>query len=325
MDAIRQWAALEIAPWRGVAIDDVGRRLHALAAESPSIFLFHSADGRIAFDPKPGAAPLHLERAERYRAFIERALRDHAVAGRGSFAIGVHDRSHSRFDAPLFEYQKQRGASSLLLPDVDLLAMDFLRDDGFQDRVAFADKREEAIFVGSTTGGVITADTVRTLDHARLRAAVYFRDRPGISFELPVIVQCDSPETEEMVAALRLGHGRKEWAEQLPCKYLLSMDGNGANCSRVALALRSNSVLVKYNSPWLLFYFRGLEAWHHYLPARRDDDVVTIVEQAAATRVRDAAIAVESARFARDHLSEAACACYTAELMRHYFALCGTA
>ncbi|ARR53666.1 hypothetical protein HY78_09670 [Rhizorhabdus wittichii DC-6] len=325
MEAIDHWAALETAPWRGVAMEGIDRRLRALVAESPSIFLFHAEGGRIGFESKPGADPIHLQRAGLYRAFIERALRDFDVPARGSFAIGVHDRSHSRYDVPVFEYQKQRGASTMLLPDVDLLAMDFLGGADFVDPVSFADKRDEAIFVGSTTGGIITADTVRTLGHARLRAAMYFKDKPGICFELPAIVQCDSPETEAMVAALGLGDRRREWAEQLSCKYLLSIDGNGANCSRVALALHSNGVLVKYNSPWQLFYFHGLEAWRHYLPVRQDADVVAIVAQARDAVERDAAISMEAGRFARDHLSEAACGRYVAAVMRHYFAWFGSA
>lgn len=323
MDLISHWAALEIAPWRGTVVENIEARLRALAANSPSIFLFHVDDGCVAFEAKPGADPLYQRRAELYSGFIGQVLRDFGVQARGSFAVGVHDRSHSRYDAPVFEYQKQRGASSILLPDVDLLAMDFLTGADFRDPVTFAAKRDEAIFVGSTTGGIITPDIVRTLDHARLRAAVFFKDKPGITFELPVIVQCDSAEAEAMVAALGLGSRRREWAEQLPCKYLVSMDGNGANCSRVAVALRSNSVLVKYNSAWQLFYFRGIEPWRHYLPVRRDDDVVTIIGQARNARVRDAAIAGESAQFARDYLSEAACGRYTAELMRRYFELFG--
>ena len=319
-DQILHWAALEFAPWRGVRLDGLARRQRSIAAASPSIFLFHAADGQVAFEAKPGADPLHLQRAELYRAFFERTIRDFAVDARGSFLIGVHDRGHSRYDVPVFEYQKQRGADTMLLPDVDLLAMGFLADECFEDGVAFADKKDEAIFVGSTTGGIISAATVHTLEHPRLRAAVYFKDKPGITFELPVIVQCDSPETEALVAALDVGGRRRTWAEQFCYKYLLSIDGNGANCSRVALALRSHSLLVKYNSPWQLFYFHGLEAWHHYLPVRRDDDVVAILGRGEDTAARDATIVANANAFAREYISEQSCRRFTADLLRQYFA-----
>lgn len=276
-------------------------------------------------DPKPGAAPIHLDRAELYRGHIERTVRQFGIEACGSFLVGVHDRSHGRYDLPVFEFQKQRGASTMLLPDIDLLTSNFFQGDAFRDPVAAEDKRIEAMFVGATTGGIITAEIVRTLQHPRLRAAVFFKAQAKVTFDLPVIVQCDSPETEALVAALGVSGRRRAWDEQFPCKYLLSIDGNGANCSRVAIALRSRSVLVKYNSAWQLFYFHGLEAWHHYLPVRRDDDVLTILAQAPQTEARDAAIVARAQRFAHDHLSDQACGRYSADLLRRYFAQFGAA
>lgn len=300
-------------------------RLRAIASNSAAIFLFHINSGGIDFEAKLGADPLYLQRAELYRDYIARCVYNYAIDARGFFAIAVHDRGPSRFDAPVFEFQKQRGAATMLLPDVDLLAASNLASVGHDDPIGFEDKLEEAIFVGATTGGIISADMVRELRHPRLRAGVYFRDKPRITFELPSIVQCDSAETVALIAALGLGNRRRSWPDQLRCKYLLSMDGNGATCSRVAIALQSNSVLVKYNSPWQLFYFHGLEAWRHYLPVRGDRDVETIVEYSAETRSRDREIAERSMSFARSAISDAACERYTAELLRHYFSQFGMA
>lgn len=78
-------------------------------------------------------------------------------------------------------------------------------------------------------------------------------------------------------------------------------------------------MLVKYNSAWQLFYFYGLDAWRHYLPVRRDEDVLTLVEQSADAVERDRAVAERSADFARSHLSEAACTHYSAALLSLYF------
>ena len=129
-----------------------------------------------------------------------------------------------------------------------------------------------------------------------------------------------------MVAALSafgVGGPRIGWQEQAAHRFILSMDGNGAACSRVALALRWNSVLVKYNSPYLLYYFHGLEPWRHYLPVRRDPDVLDLIAGMAGSADRDAEIADRSTQFARDHLNRRSATTYTAELLERYFALFG--
>ncbi len=304
-------------------IGDLGPRLEALAAADETVFLFDIAAGEVRLAPKPGAHDVLSGRAEYYRAFLESCVRAEGIARSGRLAIALADRSASRYSLPLFEYQKQRGAPSMLLPDVDLLAYGFFAGDAWHDPIPFAEKRAEAIFVGATTGGILTVDKVRALDHPRLAAAVYFRDKPGVTFELPLIVQCDRAETEAMVEALGLGSARREWPEHFAFRYLLSMDGNGANCSRVALGLGGQGVLAKYNSPFLLFYFHGLEPWRDYLPVRRHDDVLALLAQAEEAGDRDTGIARRSTAFARDHLSEAACRYYTAALLDRYLAAFG--
>lgn len=322
-DRLGDWAQREFAAWDGVRIDDLDRRLTGLAAEDEAVFLFEIADGRVSCADKPHALPLYRQRAELYRAFLGQAVAQAGIAGSGRLAIALADRGASRHGLPVFEYQKQRGAASMLLPDVDLLATGFFAGESYRDTTPFADKRPEAIFIGATTGGLLTAEKVDALDHPRLNAAVYFRDEPGVTFELPEIVQCDGPATEAKVRALGLGSERRAWADHFAYRYLLSIDGNGANCSRVALGLHGQGVLAKYNSPYLLFYFHGLEPWRHYLPVRRHDDVLALLAQAGEAEQRDAAIARRSTAFARAYLSETACLHYTADLLGRYLATFG--
>ena len=299
-------------------LDHFEERLRSLATNSEALFLFAIETGEVRFDDKPGAPPIYTARAELYRDFLQQVIDCHAIGRSGLLALSLADRSGARPGLPVFEYQKQRGSPSILLPDVDLLGAAFFAGEAFRDPVPFAEKRAEAFFVGATSGGLLNRDTVRALAHPRLRAAAYFKDRPGVTFELPEIVQCDGPETEAMIRALGFGEVRRPWADHFRYRYLLSIDGNGANCSRVALGLMGQAVLAKYNSPFLLFYFHGLEPWRHYLPVRRDDDVLALVAGAAETIERDAEIAARSTEFARQHLTEAACLSYTAELLRLY-------
>jgi hypothetical protein len=45
------------------------------------------------------------------------------------------------------------------------------------------------------------------------------------------------------------------WREQLRHRFLLSLDGNGAVCARLAIGLKSNSAVVKYRSPYIFTIF----------------------------------------------------------------------
>ncbi len=56
------------------------------------------------------------------------------------------------------------------------------------------------------------------------------------------------------------------------------MDGNGATCSRLALGLKSNCVVLKYNSLYELYYFSILNPWIHYIPIEKDEDILNIIE-----------------------------------------------
>lgn len=316
---LTDWAAREFAAWDGIRLPRLDADLRELAAREQAVYLFELGSAGVRCHDKPSATPLHRFRQHLYASFLEKVLGHARLEGERIIAISLDDRSDGRHGLPLFEYQKQRGSPSMLLPDVDLLSTDFFSGPDFEDMVPFARKKAEALFVGATTGGRLTAELVRSLQHPRLRAAMFFRDKPGVIFELPEIVQCDGEETIALIRSLGLGDRRRPWSDHHDYRYLISIDGNGANCSRVALGLRGQGVLAKYNSPWQLFYFYGLDAWRHYLPVRRDEDVLAIIGQSADAVERDRAVAERSAEFARAYLSEAACTHYGSALLSLYF------
>jgi hypothetical protein len=111
---------------------------------------------------------------------------------------------------------------------------------------------------------------------------------------------------------------RMTWAEQLQYRFILSMDGNGATCSRVVIVLLSNSVLMKYNSDDVLFYFGGLQPWLHYIPLASDEDVERIIDIERRQPEQFEQMAVSGQLFARKYLNKAAVYHYTAMLLRLY-------
>ena len=99
------------------------------------------------------------------------------------------------------------------------------------------------------------------------------------------------------------------------------MDGNGAAFSRVAVALKSRSVLLKYDSPRELYYFPGLVPWLHYIPIATDQDIVDVVriEREHPGYFRYAADA--GRRFFRTFLNRGAVMSYASRLIEMYFSV----
>jgi hypothetical protein len=108
------------------------------------------------------------------------------------------------------------------------------------------------------------------------------------------------------------------WLEQLENKFIISLDGNGATCSRVVIALLSNSVLLKYESKNILFFFGGLQPWLHYIPIASHNHVEIIMDIETLHPERFEQIASNGAEFARTYLNRAAIYSYTAILLQLY-------
>ena len=328
---LETWVEAELRPWRACTLDRIAieQRLREEARRNGQVCLFRIRDGTVEFapftilhrayllDPRhSGGARAHL-----YLRHLRDVVQSFDVRGSALIGVFVADLHLPRPQAPVFCYQKPAGARGLLLPDVDLLSDDYCRagDGRYDDPIPFAAKRPQAIFVGATTGtDVLTRERVASGANARLDAAQFFRDREDVIFHLPDIVQCDGPETRAAIAALDVGGRRWSWAEQRAFRYLLSMDGNGATCSRVAAALHGHQVLAKYASPNMLYYFHGLRPWCHYVPINAHGDVIDMIEEAVTARALHGDIARRSHRFARRFLTRQPIMHYSALLLSAY-------
>ncbi len=287
-DLPTQWAESQIAAWREAApydLEALALRLDGLAARSPTIFLYDFSYNHVALRPKApqalasddGLTAELLRRAELYRDLFQTVLSRFGARYRFTLAVDVDDHPTDRQDTPIFSFQKHMGARLIPLPDVDLLAYNYFVAPDYIDSQDFASKVDRAVFAGATTGGIITSEVVDSLSLPRLRAAVFFRDVPEVQFTLPKIVQCDGVETVEKIRALEVGGEGVSWSDQLGFRYLISIDGNGATCSRVAIGLHSRSALLKYDSPFRLYYFEGLTPDREFVPIAADQDVLSFL------------------------------------------------
>jgi hypothetical protein len=233
--------------------------------------------------------------------------------------MGMSDNLPSPFDVPVFGFQKKIGWNTLLMPDVDFLGLDFYTRPLYQDQLAYHDKMPGAVFAGGTSGGHITPEVARDCSIPRLRAAKFFANSEKVDFRLPSIVQCSSSEAEALLRAQSFCQKPKlNWQEQFRRRMILSMDGNGATCARVAVALQSHSVLLKYDSQSVLYYFGGLQPWVHYVPVTQDSEVEALVDLDARDPERFARIAENGRHFAQTYLTADAARRYAAMLLQLY-------
>lgn len=323
---MEEWAALEMAPWQRLWLRrrDMREALGMAALRDPSIAIFRIADGLVTLEPTqpglmPELVPLVTSRAALYREFLQAIVAEHRIDGDMHLGIRMQDRGPEDGEVPVFGFHRVRFERTVLVPDLDFIISNFYAATEFQDGRSFAEKLPEAYFIGATTGGLVTMQSVRDGTHSRIRAALFFRDKPGVTFEISKVVQCDSDETQRAVEALvPMSSGWRTWQDQFAYRYILSIDGNGATWSRTAVALASNSALVKYASPSLLYYMHGLEPWVHFIPVRRDRDLLDMIARADTTAERDAAIAEAGRDFAARHFSREAVTGYMAALLREY-------
>ena len=168
---------------------------------------------------------------------------------------------------------------------------------------------------------MISMEVAVTAAFPRLRTAEFFRDVNTVDFRLSRIVQCGSPEVEAYLRGRGYGEHLMDWPETYQSKFGISMDGNGAACSRPAILLRSNSALLKYNSNYQIYYTSALKSGSHFIEIHDDHEVIRVVQEETDTPGRYAAVAAEGRAFAARVLTRAAVLSYTAGIISAYRAL----
>jgi hypothetical protein len=321
--ALQDWAEREVTPWRqrGIRRMATEQALHALANRRTDLRLYRFAEGVVTLQPpRPGQArkPSQDFRAELYLRLFRAALPLLPLDFTTTICVGMEDRVLPPFDLPIFGFQRARHEPTPLLPDIDMMIHDHFEGEHFRDDLDFAAKAPRAVFAGSTTGRIFNLQDAQSFAVPRLRAAKFFEHAQDVDFRLPAITQCSDEaraflETQSFCQAERLN-----WHEQFKSKFLLSIDGNGATCSRVAVALASRCVLVKYESAHILYYFPALVPGQHYVPVAEDADVLAVIAAERDAPGRFAPVAAAANIFVATYLTRARILEYTARLVVAY-------
>jgi predicted O-methyltransferase YrrM len=319
---IRAWAMSEVMPWRMRMLADeaVPHAALQLNARSKTAFIYVVRDGNVSVEAKRSELALaHAERrSQMYLGFFQEVLRDYPSIPDTTFILDVDDMPPPRPTVPILQFQKPAGSFSILVPDIDFIGWNHYPQPAIVDAITYDSKAVSAIFVGGTSGQTNTVETVLNPVAQRLRAAKYFRGHSDVHFYLTTLSRCANVEAEQALRDLGFGGPPIQWSEQFAHKFIISVDGNGATCSRVVIALKSNSVLLKYDSPHHLYYFRGLLPWRHYVPIRVDSDIEKIIRMERKGLCAFASIAEEGRSFAETYLTRRRVLQYAAQVLTNY-------
>ena len=323
---------LQLAHWRRllpVAGAQAERLLHDRNQQSVNIFIISIRGKRVKVWDKPALADdvqrdpamrRVLDTARRrilfYKTFIGFVVSRSSASYHLDFALDVSDIVEQQDGLPVFAFQKMRGDSTVLLPDVDFFHDKWYRQA--RDLLSYDDKTVSACFVGASTGGDLSLEGVQNDELPRLRAAHYFHDSPDVYFKIAKAVQCLGDEARLLLQSKPYFSARVDWHDQLTRRFIISMDGNGAACSRLVRGLMSNGAVIKYDSPHEVYYVPALTAGRDYILVRSDSEVAEVVRAERESPGRFRPVAESGQRFARKYLQIGSVVGYTDRLLASY-------
>lgn len=326
-DHTADWAQAQVLPWAASA--DMTRAeydagLELIHATRHDMMVYDVAGGVVALRAPQRHHPTEFNRriesfrADLYLALLREAVRAMGIDARFSIAVGVADKV---FDVdprmPVFGYQRRRGERPMLLPDIEFQEHGFYEYE--HSDLHPEGKVNEIVFSGASTGKWLSAEDVANDDSDRLRFAARFHGHPQVRFSIGMAAECSTPEAEALLKA-KPYFRQVNWHEQMRSRYIFSMDGNGATCSRVLRGLRTRSVLLKLRSEHELYYFSGLIPWRHYIPVEDMADLERLAPQITREDFPSDVIADAANAFCAEHLTREKVILYTGRLLRDFHA-----
>ena len=330
--ALQTLVAAQLGHWRqqppvqgSQALDQLQR----LNASEPSIVVFELQGGQVDVwrkssfrhlpESETGERRMFRKRLNHYRTLLSEVLRLWPSTRPSRLVMDLRDIPMCCDEWPIFGFQRHVRANNLLLPDVDFFHHGWYLNDS--DPVPYDVKSNSACFVGASTGAPLSADAVRRHASPRLRLAHAFAGDEQVVFKIAHAAHCDTEETRQLLISQPYFSTPVAWTEQLKHRFLLSVDGNGATCSRVVKSLRSQGVLVKFRSEQELYYFPLMQAGRHFLDVGEASQVRQILRTEAQEPGHHLAVATAGQAFAARYLSAAGVLDYTRLMLEQYAAL----
>jgi hypothetical protein len=296
-----------------------------ITAKYGYIYFFDIQNGEVRFDPRSHINDGCERRFNLYLEYLKRIALKSDFRGSIRIPICVGDCPPEQpLEYPIFSFDKTEGAEKILIPDTDYLVTNCYKSIFSNDPKTYIQKNNTAVFAGSTTGGGgLSLQKIINKKVPRIKSAQYFMKSELVSFKITNICQTEDRHILDYISKLGILSDRISWESQLDNKFLISVDGNGATWSRVVKALISNSVLLKYDSPRVQFYYDSLIENLHYIKIKDDSQVEQVVQNETSEPGRYHYIASESSEFARKNLNQETIDLYMIELIKKFSTIVG--
>lgn len=205
----------------------------------------------------------------------------------------------------VFSKNKITGKNNILMPDFEALCAWRcpLEQINFASKMyPWKNKREKAVWRGSTTGGRFSLNNYENFP--RYKLVVLSKKRPDlIDARFTNVCQYDSEEVKRKLEEFSVNCLTVQ--DQIRYKYQILVDGNTAAWSRAIWQLFSNSVIFKQESTNIQWFYRNLEPNKNYIPVANDlSDLVEKINWAKKHDNEAKKIMLSANEFANNNLKQ---------------------
>lgn len=231
----------------------------------------------------------------------------------GCYPIQLHDsytHLQTNEERDMFCFAKHKThRKPVLLPDPFMMG-NFGGKLEVKDTIPFQNKIDKLGFYGVSTGNN------NPVQNERIRACEWSLGNADISdFKMTGIVQMDPNDVLRSVPRINEMIAKGVPLEQMHSyKYLLSMDGNTASYDRPCWIMNSKSLLFKYASPDILWYYPLLREGQCYMGVENLNDIRTKVTIARNNQNIVQMMVKNANDFVNDYLKPINTMVYTTEL-----------
>eukprot|EP00960_Hanusia_phi_P025432 745636-Hanusia_phi.AAC.1 len=233
---------------------------------------------------------------------------------------GLHVPDSKNACVPVFVQEKRRFSDGILATPRSVTGFrdSFMSTAALDNMVPFEQKKNKAFFRGSTTGGIYSLNSWRSLPRSRIVQASL--DHPDLlDARFTSVVQADSTdvarvmEKEGFVSRERVSH-----SEQWKYKMVVVPDGNSVP-DRLLDFLASNVVVLKQESANEEFWYRDLEPFHHYIPFKHDaSNLIAVIRSSLQNESLLRYVSQTSTLYVLENLNSDAIKCYLVQLLYAY-------
>ena len=182
--------------------------------------------------------------------------------------IGLHDTYHSNLGIMIFAGEEN--TENIIIPD--FYAMNNYNNILQKDNICFENKKNKAIFIGSSTGNC------NPQYNERLNLCNKYINNTNINCYINNFCQINmNLITNEYPNYQSFSSGYISIAKQLEYKYIITVDGNTTTWDRIPWVFNSNSVCLKKKSNQTCWYYEFMLKDEHYIEFEDDSLIETII------------------------------------------------